>query len=105
MGFSLRSALLGTRPARLYQGAYASARTEIAFYHRPYRVGGFHNIFQHAVNDVLLEDAQIAVAGEIFLKRLQFEAALAREGVAGRMNPEFYQRPPAEGEVVMGDVM
>jgi len=37
--------------------------------------------------------------------RTEFEAALAREGVAGRMNPEFYQRPPAEGEVVMGDVM
>ena len=28
-----------------------------------------------------------------------------REGVASRMNPEFYERPPAEGEVVMGDVM
>jgi len=37
--------------------------------------------------------------------RREFEAALEREGVASRMNPEFYQRPPAEGEVVMGDVM
>ncbi len=37
--------------------------------------------------------------------RKEFEAALAHEGVASRMNPEFYQRPPAEGEVVMGDVM
>ena len=37
--------------------------------------------------------------------RTEFEAALAREGVASRMNAEFYQRPPAAGEVVMGDVM
>ena len=27
------------------------------------------------------------------------------QGIANRMNPEFYERPPAEGEVVMGDVM
>src|SRR5262249_55834540 len=37
--------------------------------------------------------------------RKEFEAALAREGVASRMNAEFYQRPPAAGEVVMGDAM
>ena len=30
---------------------------------------------------------------------------LEREGVASRMNPEFYERPPGEGEEVMGDVM
>jgi hypothetical protein len=37
--------------------------------------------------------------------RQEFTEALKREGVACRMNPEFYERPPAEGEVVMGDVM
>ena len=37
--------------------------------------------------------------------RKQFEERLAREGVKSRMNPEFYERPPAEGEAVMGDVM
>ena len=37
--------------------------------------------------------------------RQEFEATLKREGVASRMNPEFYERPPSEGEVVMGDVM
>jgi hypothetical protein len=37
--------------------------------------------------------------------RKQFEERLAREGVKSRMNPEFYERPPAEGEQVMGDVM
>ena len=37
--------------------------------------------------------------------RKEYEATLNREGLAGRMNPEFYQRPPNEGEVVMGDVM
>ena len=37
--------------------------------------------------------------------RKEFGQALAREGVASRMNLEFYERPPAEGEVVLGDVM
>ena len=37
--------------------------------------------------------------------RQEFEATLKREGVPSRMNPEFYERPPSEGEVVMGDVM
>ena len=37
--------------------------------------------------------------------RKEFEEALKREGVASRMNRKFYQRPPAEGEAVMGDVM
>ena len=37
--------------------------------------------------------------------RKEYEATLAKEGVASRMNPEFYQRPPNEGEEVMGDVM
>ena len=30
---------------------------------------------------------------------------LKKEGLQNRMNPEFYERPPAEGEVVLGDVM
>jgi hypothetical protein len=37
--------------------------------------------------------------------RKEFEETLKREGLPSRMNPEFYERPPAEGEVVMGDVM
>ena len=37
--------------------------------------------------------------------RKEFEEGLKREGVASRMNREFYQRPPAEGEAVMDDVM
>ena len=37
--------------------------------------------------------------------RKEFTEALKREGIECRMNPEFYERPPTEGEVVMGDVM
>jgi hypothetical protein len=37
--------------------------------------------------------------------RKEFEATLAREGLQTRMKHEFYERPPAEGEMVMGDVM
>ena len=37
--------------------------------------------------------------------RQEFSETLKREGLTNRMNPEFYERPPAEGEMVMGDVM
>ena len=37
--------------------------------------------------------------------RAEFDATLKREGLESRMKPEFYERPPAEGDVVMGDVM
>jgi mannose-6-phosphate isomerase-like protein (cupin superfamily) len=37
--------------------------------------------------------------------RKEFEETLKREGLESRMKQEFYERPPAEGEVVMGDVM
>jgi quercetin dioxygenase-like cupin family protein len=37
--------------------------------------------------------------------RAEYEERLKREGVTSRMNPEFYKRPPGEGEEVMGDVM
>ena len=37
--------------------------------------------------------------------RKEFEETLKREGLPSRMNAEFYERPPNEGEVVMGDVM
>jgi hypothetical protein len=37
--------------------------------------------------------------------RAEFDATLKREGLESRMKPEFYERPPAEGELVMGDVM
>jgi len=36
--------------------------------------------------------------------RTEFEATLALEGVASRMNPAFYERPPAEGEEVPPDM-
>jgi hypothetical protein len=37
--------------------------------------------------------------------RKEFAETLKGEGLANRMNPEFYERPPAEGEVLKGDVM
>ena len=38
--------------------------------------GGAHHVFEYAVDDVLLKDAQVAVLEEVFLQRLQFQAAL-----------------------------
>jgi hypothetical protein len=36
--------------------------------------------------------------------RVEFESTLKQEGVASRMNPAFYERPPAEGEDVPADM-
>jgi hypothetical protein len=36
--------------------------------------------------------------------RLEFEQTLAQEGVASRMNPAFYERPPLQGEEVPADM-
>jgi len=36
--------------------------------------------------------------------RLEFEQTVAREGAKSRMNPVFYERPPAAGEEVPADM-
>lgn len=51
----------------------------------PHRLAGFRYVVQNAVDDVLLEDPEIAIRKKIFLERLQFEATLVRH-VA---NPEL----------------
>ena len=53
-----------------------AARPEFALHFRPFRSSGPHYVFQYAVDDVLLEDPDIAIAGQIFLQRLQFQAIL-----------------------------
>ena len=71
------SSLFGAGPASFYGGGYAAAGAEFAAHYGPDRVAGFHNIFEDLVDDVLLEDAEVAVAEEVFLERFEFEAAAA----------------------------
>src|SRR5580692_1557448 len=63
------------RPAGFDGGSDAAAGAEHALDHCPDRIGGLHDVFQNLVDDVLLEDAQIAIAEQIFLERLQFQAS------------------------------
>ena len=74
-----RSALNAwTRPAALDDRRNAAAGPELPLDDGLYRVAGLHHILQHLIDDVLLKDSEIAIGEQIFLHRLQFEAAVAR---------------------------
>ena len=66
------------RPTCFNNGGDAAARTKLPTNCRPHRITGLHDILQHLVDDVFLEDSEVAVGEQIFLVRLQFEAFLAR---------------------------
>jgi hypothetical protein len=67
---------LRPRPARFHCGSYSAARAEDATDYRGLGPGGADYVFEHAVHDVFLEDAQVAIVREVFLYRLQFQAEL-----------------------------
>src|SRR5438552_16452614 len=56
--------------------ADAAARPEVAAYYCPYWPGGSHHIFEHAIDNVLLKNSQVAVGKQVFLQRLQLQADL-----------------------------
>ena len=55
----------------------SAAGAEIAYDFGPYGIAGFHDVVENLVDDVLLEDAEIAEGEEIFLEGFEFEAGLA----------------------------
>jgi hypothetical protein len=63
-----------SRPLRKHNRRYPAAGTEIPFDFRPHGLGTAHDILKHAINDVLLEDSEVAVKLQVFLQRLQFQA-------------------------------
>src|SRR5438105_11669499 len=56
--------------------ANAAARPEVAADYCPYWPGGSHHIFEHAIDNVLLKNSQVAVGEQVFLQRLQLQADL-----------------------------
>src|SRR5579863_3631237 len=68
---------LRSGPSRFDRGRDAAPGAKLAVHHSPDRIARFHDVFQHLIDDIFLEDAEIAVTEQIFLQRLQFEAALA----------------------------
>src|SRR5580700_8465227 len=55
----------------------SAAGAEVADDFGPDRIAGFDDVVENLVDDVLLEDAEVAVGEEIFLEGLEFEAGLA----------------------------
>jgi hypothetical protein len=64
-------------------GGDAAAGAEVADYFSPDGVAGFDDVVEDLVDDVLLEDAEVAVGEEVFLEGLQLEAGLARHVANG----------------------
>jgi hypothetical protein len=60
-----------------YDGGDAAAGAEVAYYFDPDGVAGFDYVVEDLIDDVFLEDAEVAVGEEVFLEGLEFEAALA----------------------------
>src|SRR5882724_5153156 len=58
-------------------GGDAAAGAEVADDFGPDGVAGFDYVVEDLIDDVLLEDAEVAVGEEIFLEGLEFEAGLA----------------------------
>src|SRR3954452_17821601 len=70
--------LLRTRPASFDDRTETAASVEFAAHFAPHRLGGADYIFEHAIDDVLLEDAYVAVSSHVFLERLQLKAIILR---------------------------
>src|SRR5690242_7687366 len=62
--------ILFPRPLRFHNRSDAATRPEVSPHCGPYGLGGADNIFQHPVDDVLLEDAEVTILEQIFLQRL-----------------------------------
>jgi hypothetical protein len=54
----------------------AASRPELTLDFRRFGFASAHHIFQHPVDDVFLENTEIAVRGQIFLQRLELKAIL-----------------------------
>jgi hypothetical protein len=78
----------GTGPTSLDHRANAATWTENSTDDCPFWFRGAHYILKDAIDYVLLKNAEIAVAREIFLQRFQFQTALSRH-VTNREHPEI----------------
>src|SRR5580704_18986992 len=77
-GPSLRSAFEGGRAARCRswpsgenRGGEAAARGEFAADDAPFRLDGVHDVAQHLVESVFVEDAEGAVSQQIHFQRFE----------------------------------
>jgi len=71
-------------------GSDAAAGAELATDYGPGGIACLDHIFEDLVDDVFLEDAEVAVAEEVLLEGFEFEAAMARH-VADVEDAEIWQ--------------
>jgi len=62
-----------SRPLGDHHGGNSAARTKLAFHLSPCRPSPSHDIGQHLIHRILLENTQVTICLEIFFQRLQFE--------------------------------
>lgn len=72
-----RHLLLRAGEARFDGGGDAAAGAEFSADDGPDGIAGLDDVFEDLVDDVFLEDAEVAVAEEVFLEGSELEAALA----------------------------
>src|SRR6266571_4571515 len=70
-------------PAGEYGGGQAAAGGEFAAHDAPFGLHGGHDVVQHFVNGIFVEDAQAAVSEEIHFQGFQFDAILLRHVLDG----------------------
>src|SRR3954470_3431037 len=63
-----------SRPARDHSRRNSPPRTEITFHFGPHRLCPAHHIFENLIDDVLLENSEIAIRLQIFFVRFQLQA-------------------------------
>ena len=67
----------GAGPAGVDDGGDAAAWAELAVNVGPDGVAGFDDVLEDLIDDVFLEDAEVAIGEEIFLPGFELKAALA----------------------------
>jgi len=82
--------LPGTRITGFDDGPEPAPGIELARHGRPDGAAGFDDILEDAIDDVLIEDAQVPVGQEVFFQGFQFQDARLRLVINGQ-GPEIRQ--------------
>jgi hypothetical protein len=76
--------VFGTWIEGFYDGRDATARAEVAYDFGPDGVSSFDYVIENLIDDVFLEDAEVAIDEEILFERLQLHTLLARHVTDGQ---------------------
>ena len=69
--------VFGTGVEGFDDGGDSAAGAEVADYLGPDGIAGFYDVVEDLVDDIFLEDAEVAIGEEVFLEGFELEATLA----------------------------